>query len=416
MRINRPILALAIALLSSVWGMGISAQNVVSPYSKYGYGLLSDHATSSQRALGGVGYAMNSGRQINVMNPASYAAMDSLTFLFDMGVDASMLWTREGSKFGRDFTGGLNYITMQVPVTKWLGASLGLLPYSSVGYQFGGTIENGASERIGSGGLNQVYIGAGAKILPGLSLGANFSYLWGNVVNASYVYTSTGATSLFEHTVEVRDWMLDLGVQYTLRLSRKNSLTFGATFSPGKNLTGHTYGIEYRMSSSALYPDTTSHSRLGKDFSIPDTWGFGVAYKWNDRLLAEADFTYQNWKKAKFTAPEGWEKSTFDNRYKIAAGLQYEPNPRGTYLQRVQYRMGAYATHDYLVVKGNNVREFGVTAGLGLPIPMFKTMINIGFEYKHRQAHPTPLLKEQYFNITLGVNFNEMWFWRNKIR
>ena len=40
--------------------------------------------------MGGIGYAMSSGRQINVMwNPASYACIDSLTFLFDMGVGTS---------------------------------------------------------------------------------------------------------------------------------------------------------------------------------------------------------------------------------------------------------------------------------------------------------------------------------------
>ena len=26
------------------------------------------------------------------------------------------------------------------------------------------------------------------------------------------------------------------------------------------------------------------------------------------------------------------------------------------------------------------------------------------------------LLKEDYLNITVSVNFNEMWFWKNKIR
>ena len=43
-----------------------SAQNQTSPYSMYGYGIVGDHATSMQRQMGSVGYAMNSGRQINV--------------------------------------------------------------------------------------------------------------------------------------------------------------------------------------------------------------------------------------------------------------------------------------------------------------------------------------------------------------
>ena len=38
------------------------------------------------------------------------------------------------------------------------------------------------------------------------------------------------------------------------------------------------------------------------------------------------------------------------------------------------------------------------------------------FEYRHRQAHPNPLLKENFFSISLGINFNELWFFQNKIK
>ena len=57
----------------------------------------------------------------------------------------------------------------------------------------------------------------------------------------------------------------------------------------------------------------------------------------------------------------------------------------------------------------------GVTAGFGFPVPVFKTIVSLGFEWKRRQAHPNPLIKENYFNITLGINFNEMWFDQRKI-
>ena len=82
---------IASALLAAA---GASAQTS-SPYSMYGYGIIGDRATSMQTQMGGVGYAMNSGRQINVMNPASYAAIDSLTFLFDVGADISFLKIKE---------------------------------------------------------------------------------------------------------------------------------------------------------------------------------------------------------------------------------------------------------------------------------------------------------------------------------
>ena len=70
MRINYRIIlvTLAIALCSVL----SQAQIVTSPYSKMGYGMLSDNVSSIQRSMGGVGYAMRGGRIINVMNPASY--------------------------------------------------------------------------------------------------------------------------------------------------------------------------------------------------------------------------------------------------------------------------------------------------------------------------------------------------------
>lgn len=43
-------------------------------------------------------------------------------------------------------------------------------------------------------------------------------------------------------------------------------------------------------------------------------------------------------------------------------------------------------------------------------------MINLGLEWKHRQASPQTLISENYFNVTLGVNFNEVWFFKRKIK
>lgn len=391
------------------------AQLAMSPYSRYGYGLLNDNATSAQRAMGGVGYAMNSGRQINVMNPASYANCDSLTFLFDMGVDMTRLWSKEQGRSGKDFGGGLDYITMQFPLSKYIGGSVGLLPYSSVGYSFGSDIENGESQRQGSGGLNQLYIGFGGRIYKGLTAGFNVSYLFGTTINDLYAYTDGGSTTLFERVLEVRDYHLQFGVQYSRPIGRRSKLTAGLSFSPGKTLLGHTYGVYYDVNADTK-PDTVGYTSLRGKYALPASWGAGINYEWNQRLMAEIDFTWQGWKKAKYATLENFEKTRLDNRWKIACGLQYTPNPRGNYWQRINYRCGGYFNHDYLTIGDNSVREHGMSVGFGLPAPAGKTVINLGFEYKRRQANPVPLVKETYFNITLGINFNEMWFWRNKIR
>jgi hypothetical protein len=404
--------ALALGAVASL----VAQNSTMTPYSRYGYGMLGDNATSAQRAMGGTGYAMNSGRQINVMNPASYAAIDSTTFLFDMGVDFTSLWSKEGTATEQNFGGGLDYITMQVPIGKRMGASIGLLPFSSVGYSFGNDITNGTASRSGSGSINQFYLGLGGRIFKGFSVGANVSYLFGSTTNDLYATTSTSYSSLFERSMTVRDWRFEFGAQYSYNINPDNQLTLGVVYSPKKDLHGDAYGIYYDVTSSST-PDTVNVNdyKMKGRYSLPETWGVGLNWMWNKKLMAEVDFTYQPWSKAKYGHIENFEDTKFADRYKVGLGLQYQPAARGSYAQRIHYRFGTYFNRDYITVLGNNVRDYGVSVGFGLPVPSLKTIVNIGIEYKHRQANPNPLIKENYLNITLGVNFNEMWFVKNKL-
>lgn len=418
MRINKPFILLATLIISA---LALNAQNgTLSPYSRFGYGLLNDHASSTQRSMGGIGYAMNNGRQINSMNPASYAAIDTLTFLFDMGFDVKQLWSTEDGQSGKKFGGGLDYITMQFPLGKYMGGSVGILPFSEVGYSFGNEIVNGEDAHQGSGDINELYFGVSGRIFKGFTIGANVGYLFGTLLNDTYLTTSTSSSSLFERVMEVRDYSLRFGAQYTINIAKKHALTLGAVYAPGKDWHGKTYGVYYLIGSdTSSVPDTVGYSRLNKNYTMPATYGAGINYRWDNRFMAEADFTYQPWKNAKYTSMEGFEASRFDNRWKASLGLQYQPDERGGYLKRISYRLGAYLNHDYIMVGENNVKDYGVTLGFGLPAPvnrLTKTVVNIGFEYRHRQSSPVSLVKENYFQVTIGVNFNELWFWKNKIQ
>ena len=159
---------------------------------------------------------------------------------------------------------------------------------------------------------------------------------------------------------------------------------------------------------------------LRNKFSIADTWGVGINYEWNKQFQAEVDFTYQNWAKAKFTEIEDFSSTKFDNRWRIGAGVSYIPNPHGGYFKRITYRAGGFYNRDYVMVKSkdtyNNVRDYGFSCGFGFPTVKSKNVINLGFEYHHRQSTPNALLTEQYFNITLGINFNGLWFFQPKLR
>ena len=412
MKINKLTVAVAALVLGT---MLASAQTLTTPYSKIGYGILSDNASSIQRSMGGVGYAMQNGRTINAMNPASYSQVDSLTFLWDVGVDLTNLWSKENGKSGYSFGGGLDYITSQFRITKNLGGSFGVVPYSSVGYSFGSKLDNNATEtHYGSGGISQLYLGFGYQPFKGLSLGANVSYLFGSTTNQTLLNKSN--TSYFSREMEVRDWNLQVGVQYAINVSPSDRVVLGITYQPKKSFHGHTWGVVY--DSQDTKQDTVGYTSLKGKYEQPHSIGVGVSFEHAHRYLAEVDFTYQDWSKAKYTPLEGFEVATlkFDKRWKAAAGFQYSPNRRGSYFGAMAFRVGGFYNHDYINITGNNVRDYGASMGVSFPVPNGKTTVNLGLEWRHRYSTPNNMIKEDYLNITLGVNFNELWLWKNRIR
>ncbi len=427
--------AFSALLLTVLYVMPAKADLSSTPYSMYGYGIIGDRATSFQRQMGSVGYAMRSGRQINVMNPASYATADSLTFLFDFGADISFLWSQERNKDnkevkGNEIGGGLDYITMQFPLGKYMGGSIGLVPLTNVGYAFGSKIAHGAVENSGRGGINMAYLGV-AGHYKGASLGLNISYNFGNIINDFYATPNNTGQSLTERVMQVRDWDIQLGVQYMARITRDNSITVGITYNPKKSLHGKAWVTTQELVAESV-ADTIGQIKLKGNYQSPNIVGVGVNFKHvrASRWMAEFDVTYQQWSKVKYSpipvspGKEGignkdgiaFSGMTFADRIRYAVGGEWVPKIRGNYAQRMAYRLGAYYCDDYLKIDGNRVHEFGLTCGVGLHTPQDKTMINIGFEWKNRRARPNQLIGENYFNITVGVNFNELWFWQRKIK
>ena len=148
-----------------------------SPYTRYGFGQLSDQSFGNSKAMGGVAYGLRDGSQINPANPASYTAIDSLTFLFDGGFSIQNTNFSEGKVKQNAKNSSFDYIAMQFRLHRRLALTLGFMPFSSVGYSISTEEKiNGTpnpnltaySTYNGSGGLNQLFLGAGFKV-PGSS-------------------------------------------------------------------------------------------------------------------------------------------------------------------------------------------------------------------------------------------------------
>ena len=138
----------------------------------------------------------------------------------------------------------------------------------------------------------------------------------------------------------------------------------------------------------------------------------------------EADFHYEQWADVNYSSMYSaarpnlviFDGMKFNNRTKYAVGAEFVPRMRGSYAQRIAYRLGGHYVSDYLNINGNGVKEYGVSCGLGFPTVEGKTMINVGLEWMRRSSSPVNMISENYFSVSLGINFNELWFWQRKIK
>jgi hypothetical protein len=420
-----------------------------SPYSRYGYGVLKDQATGPSKGMGGIGYGLRNKLGANPMNPASYSNVDSLTFLFDIGVDWTKAKLSDTSGSQTDDNGGLDYITMLFPVAKGLGVSFGLVPFSSVGYSYGNDVSTSdspiglgyASTYSGSGGLSQIYGGLGyATPLKGLSIGANASFLFGTLNHNKRLsfYDSSVNPSAEYARLRVRTFKFDFGIQYEQALSDRNKIVVGAVYSPSNSYKGKFEREHYELNSSGsiLESDTTINNKAEAGFA--DTYGFGFTFMRDDRITLGADVTYQRWEKVKYTnlmndAMDGDKR--FNDRWKFAVGGEYMHNKyERSYFKRMKFRAGfnysnSYLNYNYKTGDLNGVsqyesggyKEYGVTVGFGFPFieNYYRTgrtsYINLNFEYKKLKPEFKGLINEEYFGVSLNVNINELWFRTRKI-
>ncbi len=411
------VMFLAVSLVT------LANNNANSPYTRFGYGDIQDQTFSRSRGMGGVAYGLRSGVTINPANPASYSAIDSTTFLFEFGAGGllSMFSAADANK--TTFNGNLEYIALQMPVTKWMGISAGILPYSFVGYDYEfsdsalmpsvgsiDTVYNKYTQSYkGMGGVSQVYIGASFDLWDHIALGVNGYYMFGPIDHTrSLIYTqsSIGATSISKRSnLYISNFNLRFGLQYHETIGDNHDLTIGAVYEFKTALRGE-------LTENTVGTDTVEVVS-NKTFEMPSLYGFGLTYTYDDRLTFGLDATYTEFSKAKFYG----ETDTLQNTLKLAVGAEYMHNPRGQkYVDRMMWRLGMNYYNSYINLHNGQSHNFVVTCGLGLPLRKSKTMINFNLEYGNVAMHAASKLKEQYVKFGINVTLNETWFLKSKLR
>ena len=407
----------------------------LSPYSQYGLGVLADQSQGFNRAMGGLSMGLRGGTMVNMLNPASYSAIDSLTMIIDMGVSGQITNFKEGGISMNRKTADFDYAVALFRVMPKMGVSVGVVPFSNVGYDFSATekVPNSTLTSVmtysGTGGFSQAYLGVGYELFKGFSIGANFSYFWGNYsksLGVAAVKESHINVMLKAYETKIRSYKLDFGAQGQFALDQYNTLTVGATFGIGHKLGADANMYVMNTDSETSLVDTTTVT-ISNAFQLPMSFGIGAALVHKRSLTIGADYAFQHWGNIDFplsnevTNRYEMSGSVLRNRHKITIGADWIPEPnqmaRSSFFKRIHYKVGAsYATPYYYIKGEDGPRELALSAGFSIPIINSwnnRSLLNISAQWVNSSSKN--FIKENTFRINIGLTFNERWFAKWKV-
>lgn len=421
-RMRNSFIALAVLVLTagSLRAQTDGTVNGFSPYSVFGLGQQHQIGTTWNRGMGGVGIAARNNRYINILNPASMTARDSLSFMADMGLNGRMSLFKEGDKKGFNTVFNIDDIAISFPMWRHTAFMVGLTPLSDVGYNISyREMDVYTQERvfttIGKGGTYQIFAAAAATFWNRLSVGAQFNYMFGNVAKTSGI--SFGDDSyrsvVSGDSLQVNSISAKFGLQYEQPIAVGSYITVGATYKLSSAMRGHS--VHYRELGS-YYRETTTTDLNQAGLRMGDELGVGISYRKGDSFLAEFDYTRSNWSNSKMDQVKGFSNvgdvvfgTSVGQSFK--AGVEFTPNRNDIryFLRRCTYRVGAYYDQSYYTVDGAHVNSLGVTMGMTLPVFRWYNGLSLGLEFG-RRGLATSQVKENYFGFSVGFNIFDIWF------
>ncbi len=400
--------------------------NTSSPYSRFGLGDLQPYSFGRTSAMGGASLASRNNQQINFANPASYTAIDSLGFMFEFGARGKL------ANYSNDITSmnandiNFSYFAMNFQITNWMATSLGLTPYSDVGYNVEVYDEVANAGNIlynyyGDGSISKAYLGLAVEPVKNISVGANLNYMFGMLnrraqtifLDASDFYNNQRTESL-----RVRDFNFSFGTQATIPIKNDQKIILAAVLEnkPAvtrfySDLNTKQISIQVSQTSRASDQDTIKpfKSEEKGNLEFPLTYGFGISYVKDNSLEINADYYRQSWSNVNLP---GGGSDVLTDLDKFAVGAEWIPDKFSirSYLNRIAYRVGAKYEKTYIMLDNQQINDFGISFGVGLPVYRSNSTINISAELGRRGTKQNNLVLENYAKLNLSVNLYDLWF------
>ena len=416
------LLALAVVLFSagSLWAQTEGTYVGFSPYSVFGVGNLHQAGSTWNRGMGGVGIAARNNRFVNVLNPASVTARDTLSFMADVSLGGRLSLFKEGDKQAYNAVFVPENLAISFPMWRNTAFMVGIRPVSDVGYSISyRELDPRAVQRqftsMGNGGTYNVFAAAAITLWDRLSVGLQGNYVFGNINKKSTLSSSDESYRSMTQgdSLQINNLSAKIGLQYQHPLAPGSYLTVGATYQISTGMWGHS--IHYRSLGS--YDRKRSAAELkGKGLKMGDELGVGVNYRFEDKFMVEVDYTRSNWKNSHLDQVSGFS-NVGDVVFapgvgqSVRIGGEFTPNRNDIryFLRRCTYRAGAYFEQSYYTVDGAHVNSVGITLGMTLPVFRWYNGLSVGLE-AGRRGLATSQVKENYFGFSLGFNIFDIWF------
>jgi hypothetical protein len=428
---NLAITGMMVCAATTVFAQSDDATNTFTPYSLYGLGDLARPGIAYNLGMGGIGTGVRTTRVINFINPAALTAHDSLSFMFDFGLETQNYYSTAsvGGNTQHSASNSMNihHIVMSFPVYNHVIVGLGLLPYSSVGYDMQRRVENDALTAaaghtyyryVGEGGITQGMLSIAAQIGKHLSIGGQAHYYFGSIDRYNIIdfESGSGYSDLTSgQLLKVGNFGFSLGAQYEQPLNNDLRLTVGATYQLATKIGNRKIDFAYTTTGSIV--DTVAWNTSTENLmSLPATISAGFSLNKPDRWMFGLDYVFQNWK------PSGFEiQSTMQHKivpsHLVRTGFEWTPSRADFrhYYNRCSYRIGLSYENTYMQFSGHNINNLSATAGVGLPINRWNNTLNFSAEVGKRGTTDNGLIRETYVKFSLSFSIYDIWFIKPQI-
>lgn len=409
-------LFLALSLLTT---MVVSAQEgTSSPYSFYGLGDVKFKGTHDVRAMGGLSLVHDS-IHLNLLNPATYSRLKITNF----SVGATSTFNNLSNEQRRETAQrtSLDYLAVGLPLGKKFGATFGVMPFSAIGYKIQNqTADFRTSRNTGEGGINKAFAGVAYNFSDNLSFGLDIQYNFGTIETESVLFLQDVILGSRERNESrITGVSTNFAVLYSRQISDKLSLSTTIGYSPESKLnsdnTRNIATITYLISGNESVSDSQDIAVNDTKLVVPTKYTFGTGIGMDKKWFVGLEYVFQENSKMgnRF---DDIENTTFENSNKFILGGFFIPkyNSFTSYWSRVNYRAGLRYENTGLIINSKAINDYGINFGLGLPVGGRFSNINVGFEYGKKGTIYNNLIEENYFNISIGLSLNDLWFEKRK--